>query len=218
MSITVTTDSAGVPLQVTDETPDTPQHSGDRTIARDLAIGRNLSVAGTLTPSAGVVGSAKSYPSTIPIGSVAYGSLGTDGVMVANTIYVGDIFVPVNTTLTGIGMLQGSTSATDKYIYYLFAAAGGPAIATTDLTGTIADGATNAFLEIPFTAPYAAIGPARYWIGVQCNGTTTKNRKVAASTYLLLCKSYTSTGFGTVNALTVPTSFAATTAPIAYVY
>lgn len=212
MTQTVVLGPDGVPVSVSDDSPRSPVASGAQ------AINGALTVVGTLTASAGMVATGRSRYSTIPIGAVAYGSLGTDGVMVAGTIYVADIFIPRNITLTGIGMLQGTTSATDKYIYALFGSAGGAALVTTALAGVVADGGTDAFQEIAFTATYAAIGPARYFIGIQCNGTSTKNRKVAAATYIdVLSKSYTG-AFGTIGALTVPTTFVATTAPIAYVY
>lgn len=197
---TMTKDDRGVSLQWVDSTPAAPP-------------------AGQGTPvGSGIDGTGRSRFSTVPIGSVAYGSCGTDGVMVDGTIYIADIFIPRNFTVTGIGMLQGSVSATDKYIYALFESAGGLPVATTDLAGVIADGGTNAFLEIPLTTPYYATGPARYWIGVQCNGTTTKNRKIAASTFFdVLTTSYTGT-FGTIAALTVPNSFSATKGHFSYVY
>jgi hypothetical protein len=154
---------------------------------------------------------------TVPIGSVAYGSFGTSAVHVAGTIYIADVVIPQNTLVTGISVLNGATAATDKLIAILFPAGGGVPVVTSALTGILAAG-PNTFQNLAFTAPVTVIGPARYWVGIQCNGTTATTRRVAASTFVdVMTKSYTG-AFGTIGALTVPTTFTADVGPIAYVY
>jgi hypothetical protein len=152
----------------------------------------------------------------IPIGAVAFGSLGTSAVHVAGTIYVSEIFVPRTKRVTGIGILNGATVGTDNLLVALFGPNGGMPLMTSALAGVLSAGA-NAMQEIPFIRPLQLVNDGKYWIGLQCNGGTATTRRIAASTYLNLAKSYTGT-FGAVTALTVPTTFTADTGPIGYLY
>lgn len=158
---------------------------------------------------------ATSVWSNIPIGGVAYGSLGTDTTPVSGTTYWTSVKVGNSVTATGIGCLNGSAAATDKLLFGLYNSSG-TLLANTATAGVTATG-TNAFQKIAFTSTYS-LTPGLYFIGYQTNGTTTRLRTVAASTYLgLLTTSATGT-FGTLPALTVPTTFTADVGPICYVY
>lgn len=180
-----------------------------------LSVGSTgLSVTGTSTFTGGVVGNLNRL-STIPIGSVAYASLGSSAVHTAGMIYAAELWLPANKTITGVGVLNGATVGTDDLIFGL-ANSAGTVVATTALAGTLSSGA-NAFQEIALTAPYAAVGPARYWVIVQCEGTTATTRRIAASTYLAFTGSDAGV-FGTLSSITVPTSTVADVGPIAYVY
>lgn len=164
----------------------------------------------------GIVATGRLRYSTVPIGSVAYGSMGTDSVQVAGSIYVADMAIPRTMTITGIGVLNGSTVGTDKVIYGLYADTG-LLLATTALAGTTTSGA-NAFQEIALTAPIIVRGPARFAIVVQFNGTTDKLRKIAASTFIdVMTQSQTGT-FGTIPSIAYSDTFTANVGPIAYVY
>lgn len=165
--------------------------------------------------AAGVAGvSRMTRKSNIPIGNTAYGSLGTNAVHVAGTIYVSEIEFDYNRTITGIAVLNGATVGTDNLMVGLYNSAG-TLVANSAVAGVLSAGA-DAFQEIALTAAYAAIA-GKYYIAVQCNGTTAKTRRIAASTFLNLAKSFTGT-FGTLTALTVPTTTVADTGPIVYVY
>ncbi len=150
----------------------------------------------------------------IPIGAVAYGSLGTSAVHVAGSIYVSEIQVLGWKTVTGIGILNGATAATDNVIYALYDT-NGKLLANTALAGTLAAG-TNAFQQIALTSSIA-LKPGRYFLAFQANGTTTTTRRIAASTYLNFA-SVTAGSFGTLPSLTPPTSTASDTGPIGYLY
>lgn len=153
--------------------------------------------------------------SNIPIGPVAYGSLGTSAVHVAGTIYVAELYIPRKKIITGLAVLNGGTVGTDNLIVAIYAGTGGAALANSALAGTLSAGA-NAFQEIAFTGTYTAY-TGLYYVAVQCNGTTATTRRIAASTYLNLAKSFTG-AFGTLTSLTVPTTTAADTGPIVYAY
>jgi hypothetical protein len=180
-----------------------------------VTMATTLAVTGATTLTGGIVASTLARISTIPIGPVAYGSLGTSAVHVAGTLYYTEIWIPANKTITGISVLNGATAGTDNLIVALYSNAG-VLLASSALAGTLSAGA-NAFQDIAFTAPYAAIGPGRYWVVVQCNGTTATTRRIAASTYLNRAGSAVGV-FGTLAAITPPTTFTADVGPIAAVY
>ncbi len=174
-----------------------------------------LTVSGAATVTGGIVGTTNTRISNIPIGAVALASLGTNTTPVSGTQYFAEIMLPSNKTITGVAILNGGTVGTDKAIAFLCSSAG-VVLATSALAGATTSGA-NTFQEYALTAPYAAVGPARYWIGVQVNGTTTRLRTIATATYL------NSTGsaegvFATVPAITPTATTTADVGPIGYVY
>lgn len=175
-----------------------------------------VSASGPATLSGGIVSTGRFRYSTVPIGSVAYGSFGTNTTMVAGTIYWADVYIPRNFTVTGIAVLNGATVGTDNGLVGLYNSAG-VLVGNSALAGTLSAGA-NAFQARDLLTPYAAVGPGRYWVAYQQNGTTATIRTVAASTFVdVLTKSATGV-FGTLTALTPPTTFTADVGPIAYVY
>lgn len=159
-------------------------------------------------------GNASGKYSNIPIGSVAYGSLGTETTPVSGTIYWSSIQIPVDGTATAIACMNGGTAATDELIYGLYNSAG-TLVANTALAGVTATG-TDVFQSIDLTADYE-IKAGLYWVAWQTNGTTTRFRTVATATYINLLSDSDTGTFGTLTALTVPTTFTADVAPICYV-
>lgn len=172
-------------------------------------------LANLITNGLGIPTTQPTRVPNIPVGAVAYGSLGTNAVHVAGTIYVAELFIPFKKTVTGLAVLNGDVVGTDNLIVALYPGVGGAAVATSALAGTLSAGA-DAFQQINFITPYAAVG-GLYYAAVQCNGTTAKTRRIAASTYLNLTKG-TVGAFGTISSLTVPTSTAADVGPIVYAY
>lgn len=150
----------------------------------------------------------------IPIGAVAYSSLGTSAVHVAGSIYVSEYYLYAPKRASGIGLLNGAIVGTDNLIYAIYAS-DGTLLGNTATAGTLSAGA-NAFQEIALTAALN-LRPGRYFLALQCNGTTATTRRIAASTYLNFA-SVTAGTFGTLPAITPPTTTAADTGPIGYVY
>lgn len=182
-----------------------------------VTVGGTLGVTGATTLTGGLVGTTPRRITNIPIGGVAYGSVGTDvGAADSGDIFFSEIWIPANKTLTGAAVLNGATVGTDKWIYAL-ATSTGTVVATTDLAGTTTAGA-DTFQQIAFTAPYNAVGPARYWLILQANGATDRFQAVAASTYLLDTGTDAAGVFGTLATITPTTSFTADIGPIGYVY
>lgn len=157
----------------------------------------------------------KFRPSTIPVGGVAYGSLGTNTTPVAGTIYWAEVEIPQLASLTGVGFLNGGTVGTDAAIVALYDN-DGTLVANSALAGVTTSG-TDAFQQVAFTAAYQA-KKGRYFIAVQFNGTTTRFRTITASTYINTRTDSDTGVFGTLTALTVPSTFTADVGPIAYVY
>lgn len=178
-------------------------------------LGSTLAVTGAITPTGGVVGTTMARVANIPLGPVALASIGTDAVGVAGTLYYSEIWLPCNKTCTGAGILNGTSVGTDSVIYAL-ANAAGTVVATTALAGTLGAGA-DTYQQIAFTTPYAAVGPAKYWLIYQVNGTAHATQRIAASTYRNLTGSAAGV-FGTLASITPPTSTTADVGPIGYVY
>lgn len=154
--------------------------------------------------------------STVPIGSVAYASLGTNVAPVNGTEYFSELFIPKVMTLTGIGFLNGATVGTDKRIIAL-ANSDGTIVATSNLAGATSSSA-NGFQEIAFTATIT-VSPGTYFVVVQPNGATDTLRFVAANTFIDMRTATREGTFGTLLPPSAPiTSFTADTGPIAYVY
>lgn len=151
----------------------------------------------------------------IPVGAVDYGSLGTVSAHTAGSIYVAEIFVPYKKVLTGMGVLMGTPTGTDKLLVGLYGGAGGTAVAVSVSSGSTMT-STNQFYEIAFTTTYTAY-PGMYWAAIQCNSTTDKTRRISTKTYLN-ATSTASGSFGALPGLTVPTSRLADCGPIVYVY
>lgn len=191
--------------------------AGSTLTATGLAVGSGGATAtGAITPNGGIVGTTLGRISNIPIGDVAYASIGTNTTPVSGTIYVAEVFLPANKTITGIGILNGATVGTDSGIAALYSSAGA-LLASSALAGAVTAGA-NAFQEFTLTAPYAAVGPAKYLIAYQVNGTTTRFRSIAVSTYLNFTISQAGV-FGTLAAISpVPTATVADVGPVAYLF
>lgn len=136
----------------------------------------------------------------------------------ASTMYCIEMDLPYNKLLTGIGILLGTTGATDKHLVALYDATGN-LVANSAVAGQTA-GTASTYEAIPFTTSYYAVGPAQYFGCLQTNGTTALVRMLATGnqdTYLT--KGFTGQTFGTIPAtVTVPTTFTTAVGPYSYLY
>jgi hypothetical protein len=195
--------------------------SGDTVVAGTLGVtGAStltgaVGVTGALTATGGMVASQPGRVFNLPLGGTAIASIGTDAVAVAGTVYVSQIFLPANKTLTGIGVLNGTSVGTNDLIVALYNSAG-TVLRTSDLAGTLGAGADQ-FQEVAFTSTYAATGPAMYFVGLQVEGTTHANQRMSANTPLCWTAAVAGS-FGTIPAITPPTTFTAGQGPIVYLY
>ena len=155
--------------------------------------------------------------SNIPIGGVAYASLGTDTTDVNGQFWITDLYVPYAKWVTTVGYLQGTGPGTDNFLAAIWDSTGA-LVRTTALAGVANSGAST-FKEQAWLTPVQRYGPAQYFVAIQGNGTTAASIKtIAASTYLNVVSTVLGGAFGTVPAtITVPTTFVALNAPIVYV-
>jgi hypothetical protein len=181
----------------------------------NLSMTGNVATSGTVTATGGVVATTPTRVFNVQLSGTAITGIGTDAAGVSGTVYVSQVFLACNKTLTGIAPLNGTTVGTNNVIVGLYNAAG-TLVANSALAGTLGAGA-DVFQEIPFTATYAAVGPAMYWVSIQLNGTTHSHQRMGANTPL--CPTAAVAGsFGTLPAITPPTTFTAGQGPIVYLY
>lgn len=152
----------------------------------------------------------------IALGSAALTGYETNGVApVAGSINLTEIYVPFSNVWTGIGVLNGTTVGTDNFIVALYGS-NGALLANSALAGTLSAGA-SVMQNIAFTTPYAAVA-GRYFLGVQSNGTTATLRHLLSANGSVPCTSVTAGTFGTLPALTVPTTFTTAVGVITQLY
>lgn len=160
-------------------------------------------------------------------GATAYTSINTNGTAVgATTLYCTELDVPYNILATGISVLNGTT-VTGNARYVILYDANGNAIANSALAGQASVTASvyenYAFVNTastPVTGKFYVVGPARYFGCLQDNavGSTTVRMAVTGTNDNILTKGQTSAVFGTVPALTVPTTFTTAVGPYLTLY
>jgi hypothetical protein len=166
------------------------------------------------TSTVGGIG-ANSAPTVWHSGGVGANSatMGTDTTPSVTETYIVEVFVPVNTTLTGVSVLNGSAVAGNMQIS--LATSAGVPITAAQTASTAASG-TAAFQQVPFAAPYAAVGPAKYLILLQNNNTGNRFRSHAVGNFGASKK--TGETYGTFTTVTAPTTFTTALGPVADVY
>lgn len=165
-------------------------------------------------------------PCNIPVGSVAYASVGTNTTDISDKRMTTSIIVPRTGIFTGIQVLQGGTATTDN-ITHQISDASGKKIASSAAAGTLLATA-NTFKAIAFAlgttgaAQTSTIitGPALYFISVTGNGTAAgAYQTVPTATFKnIFSQGTTSVTFGTFPDFTPPTTFTADLAPVVCLY
>lgn len=197
--------------------------------AATLAVGGTLTVTGAstftgaqtmtgaITPTGGVAaaGGFTASPRTIHTGgepAIATTS-GTNTDIVTTETYIAEVFVPCNMTLTGVNIFNGTAVAGN--LQASLASSAGAVISAAQTASTAASG-TTAYQRIPFAAPYAAVGPATYYIMVQGDNTGGDVRTHTVGNFT--AQKQTSQTYGTFTTITVATTFTTAVGPIASLY
>lgn len=168
------------------------------------------STAGGVIPVAGQSAS----PRTIAIGDLvpAVSTDFNDSTPVITEVYVGEILVPMNTTVTGIALFNGS-NVTGNVKAGLYDSTGALVAQTASTAGVGVD----AYQRIAFTAPYAALGPATYYIANSFSSATARYNSPPLGNFGASVT--TAQVFGTLPlTITPPTTFTTIVSPIASLY
>lgn len=136
---------------------------------------------------------------------------GTDTTPVITETYLSRVIVHYTAPLTGIAILNGSNVAGNLNVI-LYDADGQPVASS----GAVAQSGTAAYQSVPFTAPVTVVGPEVYYIGLQCSSTSARFRSHPIS--VVPAGKKTGETFGTVTAITPPTTFTAGQGPISSTY
>lgn len=180
----------------------------------------SITATGSIT-SAGGQAQAGSVQSTVyhsggtaPFSGVAATSGATNASIVTTETYVCEVFIPDNTTLTGVSVLNGTAVAGHLNVGLANAAGTVVAKSATNVSGS----GTSTYQQIPFSATYSAIGPAKYFILLQ--GDNTSARYNAHTIGNFGATKVTSETYGTflTTAAYSTTTFTTAIAPVADVY
>jgi hypothetical protein len=194
--------------------------------ATNLSLDGNLSVGGTttltgavtqtgaVTPTGGTTVSSGTAPTVFHAGGAFYPSVtsGNDSTAVNTETYIIEVFIPVNTTLTGVSWM-GLATSTGNVQFSLATSAGVP-IAAAQTASTATAGTAN-YQTAAFVTPYAAIGPAKYLILMQNSGS---NHYRAHTIGNFGASKKTGETYGTFTTVTPPTTFTTNLAPIIDTY
>lgn len=166
-----------------------------------------------VTPLAETGGLAFS-PRTIAIGGLVP-AVSTDfnnSSAVTTEVYIGEIFIPANTVVTGIALFNGSDVSGSVNV--ALANSAGAVVANSALAGTAGSG-TDAYQRIPFTATYFAV-PGTYYILSQYNNAAARYNSPILGTFGAAVQ--ITQVFGTFTTVTPPTTFTTNVANIASLY
>ena len=138
---------------------------------------------------------------------------GGENVASVTETYIAEMFVPANTIITGVAVVN-ATAVAGNITVGLADSTGAPIAAAKSAT-TAASG-TAAYQRVPFAAPYAAKGPQTYYVMLQADNTGYKFRTHTVGncdTQKLTAQTY-----GTFTAFTPATTFTTAVGPVAGLY
>lgn len=186
-----------------------------------LVVSSTLAATGAITPTGGVA-AAGGFSASARLchtgGVPALASTdGTNLSAVVTELYVAEVFIPCNVTVTGAAVFWGdATEGNAKIALYTSAGTRVALSASTDVSGYTADSYGT---RIAFATPYSAVGPATYYLGVICDNSgnrinthTLGNFGAGKITGLVYA---TEAGYASI---TVPTTFTTGLGPIATLY
>jgi len=131
--------------------------------------------------------------------------------------YCTEIEIPYSMVLTGLAVLNGTTVGTDKHLMILYDSTGN--VLANSATAGLTTAVASVYQKHNFVNKYYAVGPARYFGCMQTNGTTdTIRHAVTAVNDNVLGGAVTTQVFGTVIAVTLPTTFTTAKAPYMAVF
>jgi hypothetical protein len=184
----------------------------------DITGFRNITETGVLTATGGVAaaGGYAVSPRNMHTGGNPP-SVSTDfsdyTVVVTETLRA-EIFVPANTSSTGVAIMNGSAAAGNLQAYLIDST--GAQVAGV-LTASTAQSGTAAYQRIAWAGgPYTLKGPATYYIAVQGNNIGGHLKVHTIGNFG--ADKQTGTVFGTLTVAAAPTTFTTALGPVATLY
>lgn len=191
--------------------------TGNVTAAGTLAVTGATTLTGAITPTGGVAaaGGFSVSPRNFHVGGepAIASTSGTDATPVTTETYIGEVFVPANCTLTGVAVFNGSVATNGNVMVGLADSSG--AVVASSVTTTAMSG-TDAYQRVPFSATYAAKGPATYYVLTQYSSGSDRYNAHTVGNFGASKK--TSETYGTLTTVTPPTTFTTALATIASLY
>ncbi len=128
--------------------------------------------SGTVTATGGLIQSSTNKSTVFHSGGIGFGATtaATQHQIVTTETYYAEVFIPANATITGVAVLNGATTNAGVNLNVGLANSAGTIVASS--ATTTAQGAANAWQQIPFSSPYSAVGPGKYFLAVQGSATT----------------------------------------------
>lgn len=214
------------PVKITLPTLGTVVAQDDAVVFSELSVTGDTTVLGltangAITPIGGITVAAEytASPRCCHTGG-APAQISTEGTnlsAVVTELYLAELFIPHNMTITGASVFWGdATEGNAKVMLFSSSGARVGISASTDVSGFTADSYGS---RIPFATPVAAYGPAPYYVGVICDNSGNRinthilgNFGAGKITGLVYA---TEAGYASV---TVPTTFTTGLGPIATLY
>lgn len=157
-----------------------------------------------------------------PTAGTAYTSLETNGTAfdAATSMYCNEIKLPYSKVLTGLKVLMGTIAGGTEKKAVLLYDAGGNLLANSATAGQTMGSTGSVYVSVPFTTPFYAVGPTRYFGCIQSNGTSdTIRHTITGVNDNYLNAKVTGQTFGTFAAtITAPTTFTTAIGPYFQLY
>lgn len=180
----------------------------------NVVVPGNLTATGGTAAAGGFSVSPRNFASC-GVSAGAATSMFTDQTPVNTEVYTSEVFVPANTTVTGVAIRSGSVASGNVKVG--LADVAGNVLKTS--ASTAVAGAAGVYQRVPFTSTYAAVGPATFYILTFFDNGTVRSSahtqgncgagKLTGQTY--------ATGFVS-NASLAPTTFTTALGPVASLY
>ena len=178
-----------------------------------------VTLAAAATPAGGVAaaGGFAAYATACHTGGAAVmaSTDGNDSTPIVTEIYISEIFVPCNMSITGIAALNGSVASDDWHRALLDK--DGALVAGT-ATGAVTSSGADAYQKVPFTGgPVTVLGPATYYVAQICDGVVDRYNTHAIGAFI--AGKITGQTYGAIPAAnTLPVGFTTALGPIASLY
>lgn len=180
-----------------------------------VTSGGPITAAGLVTPTGGIAAAGGfGAPTVFHTGEMAppTTTTGTDTTPVVTEVYLARVFIPLNRTVTGVALLNGSAVAGNVKAGIYDTA--GNLLAQTAST---AQAGTAGYQQIAFTAPLAMKGPASYYVAFSFDNTSARFRSHILGNFG--AGKLTGAVYGTLpTGITVPAGFTTNLGPIADTY